>query len=108
MKKSELLDFLYLETATIFEQYGFSDVVSRIYKDRNPMLQRLLYVFGDLYVRTTNLKNKEKNDNIKIIFQGIKYIDIIDELTRADRVEILIWSSVEDIILSKYKFRKVF
>lgn len=109
MKNSELINYLYLETATILEQCSFPDNVKRIYKNSNPILHKLLGVFGDLYSRVTNLKYKKKNDKIKIMFQRTKYMDIINELTRINDIEVLIWSeSIRDVILPKYKFNKVY
>lgn len=105
IKKLDLLKFLYSETATILEQYGWSDFVRRVYNDYR-ILSNSLFFFGYFYCNIICLKSK-KNNKVKIMFQSTKYIDIIEELIKTDKIEVLVWNFFKGN-LSKYKLFKKF
>jgi len=111
MRDAKFFEFLYLETANILEQCGFSYLVRRIYKGSNLILFQTLtsftYPLGSLHNRIITLKNKNGKHSAKIIFQGVKYLDIMKEITKTDEINVLVWSGIKGLI-TQYEFDKVF
>lgn len=114
MNDTEMFEFLYLETIDILKQYGCLDSIKKSYGDSiiyRPILFQILsffvYSFGNLHNRIPNLINSKGERGTAILFQGVKYMDIINELTKINKIQVLVWEGIRSFIVHKHDFHKV-